>query len=241
MKSTGLFGKNSGRVGGVVYSTYRGEQVVRAYQPKVNNPSSPRQVEQRQKFKLVSQVGASLGSEIKLSYRTDKRLETARNAWLKDTIKKVNYERGEASLSADDIVLTKSRDIGLSELEAVPGALTGKVVNFSEGAIVRVVQIGYNNESEIAILSAIDVPADVDDPETGEMSFNTDKLVQTNQYRQQRLLIYVFEATSSARESYGDYEMDAMDNEAILNYMTNFYAGNLRFSKTENIVLPQNA
>lgn len=240
MKSTGLFGKNSGRIGGVVYSNYRGQQIVRTYQPKVANPSSARQVEQRQKFKLVSQVGASLGREIALSYRPDRSVETPRNAWLKDTIKKVTYERGEASLSIDDIVLTKSRDLGLSELQAIPGAVTGKVINFSEGAVVRVVQIGYNNESEIVVLSSVDVVADVDDPDTGEMSFNTDNIMATNQYSQQRLLIYVFEPTLSARESYGNYEMDAMDNEAILNSMTNFYAGNLRFSKTANIVLPQN-
>lgn len=240
MKSTGLFGKNSGRVGGVVYSNYRGEQIVRAYQPKVSNPSSQKQVEQRQKFKLVSQVGASLGREIALSYRPDRSVETPRNAWLKSTIKKVTYEKGEASLSVDDIVLTNSRELGLSEIQAMPGAVTGKVINFSEGAVVRIVQIGYNNESEMVVLSAIDVPADVDDPETGEMVFNTDNIVATNKYSQQRLLIYVFEPTTTARETYGEYEMDAMDNEAVLYAMTRFYAGNLRFSATANVVLPQN-
>lgn len=240
MKSTGLFGKNSGRIGGVVYSNYRGEQVVRSYQPKVKNPSTKRQVEQRQKFKLVSQVGASLGREIALSYRPDRNVESPRNAWLKSTIKKVTYEREEASLAVDDILLTNSRELGLSDLQAVPGAVNGKVINFSEGAVVRVVQIGYNNESDLVIISATDVVADVDDVETGEMSFSTDKIISTDKYRQQRLLIYVYEATSNARETYGDYEMDAMDNEAVLYAMTNFYAGNLRFSATANVVLPQN-
>lgn len=240
MKSTGLFGKNSGRVGGVVYSNYRGEQVVRTYQPKVSNPSTARQVEQRQKFKLVSQVGASLGREIAVSYRPDRNVETPRNAWLKNTIKKVTFERGEASLSVNDIVLTNSRDLGLSEIQAVPDAVTGKVINFSEGAIVRVVQIGYNNESEIVVIKATDVTADVDDPDTGEMSFSADNIVRTNQYSQQRLLIYVYEPTALARETYGEYEMDAMDNEAVLYAMTRFYAGNLRFSATANVILPQN-
>lgn len=240
MKSTGLFGKNSGRVGGVVYSNYRGEQVVRTYQPKVANPSTKRQVEQRQKFKLVSQVGASLGKEIALSYRPDRNVETPRNAWLKNTIKKVDYEKGEASLSIDDIELTNSRELGLSELQAVPGEVSGKVINFSEGAIVRVVQIGYNNESEIVVISATDVEARVDDPDTGEMYFNTNNLARTNQYSQQRLLIYVCEPTDIARERYGDYEMDAMDNEAVLFAMTRFYSGNLRFSATTTMVLPQN-
>lgn len=240
MKSTGLFGKNSGRVGGVVYSNYRGEQIVRAYQPKVANPNTKKQVEQRQKFKLVSQVGASLGKEIALSYRPDKSIETPRNAWIKNTIKKVTFERGEASLAVDDIMLTNSRELGLSEIQSAPGTVMGKVINFSEGAIVRVVQIGYNNESEIVILSSSDVTVDVDDPETGEMSFNTDNILTTNQYSQQRLLIYVFEPTNNARETYGEYEMDAMDNEAVLYAMTRFYAGNLRFSATANVVLPQN-
>ena len=175
-----------------------------------------------------------------MSYRPDRNVETPRNAWVKNTIKKIVYERGEASLATDDIDLTNSKELGLSEIQAVPGAVTGKIINFSEGAIVHIVQVGYNNESEITILSATDVTADVDDPDTGAMSFSTDKIIQTNRYSQQRLLIYVFEPTQNAKETYGDYEMDAMDNEAILNTMTNFYAGNLRFSRTEKVVLPQN-
>lgn len=50
--------KTKGKLGGVVFQQYEGMQVAREYQPVVKNPQSEKQVSNRAKFKLSSQVVA---------------------------------------------------------------------------------------------------------------------------------------------------------------------------------------
>ena len=50
--------KTKGKLGGVVFQQYEGMQVAREYQPVVKNPQSTKQVENRAKFKLSSQIVA---------------------------------------------------------------------------------------------------------------------------------------------------------------------------------------
>lgn len=237
MKSTGLFGKNSGRVGGVVYSNYRGEQIVRSYQPKVNNPNTKKQVEQRTKFKLASQVAASLSREINLSYVSLERNLTARNAWMREILKKITYDRF-AVLAIEDIVLTNSRVVAIQDINATSTRVSGTITGFSANARVRLVQIAYNAESEIVILATAETDVSVEDEDTMELSFAIAVPVSTNQYSSQRALLYVYEADENARQIYGDYY--TLDNEAILDDYKRFYSSQLRYSQTINVVLPQN-
>lgn len=57
-----MAGKGTGRVGSMVYAVRKGEQIVRQYNPIVANPNTRPQVEQRAKFKLLSQLSAAVGS-----------------------------------------------------------------------------------------------------------------------------------------------------------------------------------
>lgn len=54
----GPLSRAKGKLGGVVYQQYEGMQISREYQPVVKNPQSTKQVENRAKFKLASQVVA---------------------------------------------------------------------------------------------------------------------------------------------------------------------------------------
>lgn len=60
MKLNGIFGKGSGKVGESVWAVSGGVQIVRPYNPNVTNPQTPAQVEQRAKFKLMSQIAAAM-------------------------------------------------------------------------------------------------------------------------------------------------------------------------------------
>lgn len=55
-KAPNGLGKFSGKVGGVVFAISNGEQIVRAYQPVVNNPKSSGQQNQRAKGNLVGRI-----------------------------------------------------------------------------------------------------------------------------------------------------------------------------------------
>lgn len=50
MKLTSLIGKGTGKLGGSVFAISEGRQIVREYQPKVGNPRTEKQQEQRARF-----------------------------------------------------------------------------------------------------------------------------------------------------------------------------------------------
>ena len=64
MKLSGIAGTGSGKLGSQVYASVAGEQIVRNYQPKVSNPNTTKQVNQRSRFKLMSQLSAAMASVI---------------------------------------------------------------------------------------------------------------------------------------------------------------------------------
>lgn len=238
MKSTGLFGKNSGRVGGVVYSNYRGEQVVRAYQPKVKNPNTKKQVAQRAKFKLVSQVGASLGKEIAMSFVPNVAKESPRNAFVKAMLKKTNYSSGRASLPIEEIVLTNSKVQGFLGLQAIQQKIEGVVSReYSDKAKVRVILLGYNDGGEIMLLDAYEPSLNVQ-VEGGPLSFALDVSNIPYGYSNIRALAYVYEPDASSGTTYEDYEV--LTDEASLADFLRVYAGTINFSETLNILVPQN-
>lgn len=235
MKSTGLFGKNSGRVGGVVYSNYRGEQVVRAYQPKVSNPNSAKQIAQRAKFKLVSQVGASLGKEIKMSYIPNVAKENPRNAFVKDMLKKTIYANNKATLPIEDIVLTNSKVSGFVFLQATNQQISGQLHQDAGNlATVRVVFIGYNEGGDISVLSVQEKSI----ANQGELKAITIQVPSIQGYTNIRALAYVYEPDTTSGTSYEDYEM--LGDEATLQEVLRVFSGRVIFSATENISIPQN-
>lgn len=240
MKSTGLFGKNSGRVGGVVYSNYRGEQIVRAYQPKVNNPNTAGQVAQRAKFKLVTQVGASLAKEIGLSFLPSKSNQSPRNAFLAKMLKKTVYNNDIASLPIEDVILTNSIQNGFLMLQAQDNRIQGILSsNFSENAKVRVVRIAYNEGGEITLIDVQEPEVQVQESQgVVQLGFSSNPFYSIQGYTNIRALVYAYEPDFSSGVSYEDYEMTA--TEAILSDVRRIFRGAVRFSETMNILMPQN-
>lgn len=105
MKLKGIFGKGTGKVGSSVFAVSGGEQIVREYNPKVSNPQTNAQVEQRAKFKLLSQIAAALASIIAFS---KKGLISARNQFVSANFGAVDYSNGKASIPVTDLTLTGS-------------------------------------------------------------------------------------------------------------------------------------
>ena len=64
--------KGKGKLGNIVCSTVAGETIARDYNPEVANPNTEGQVDQRARFKLMSQL-----SSIMATLRSDsKRIQT---------------------------------------------------------------------------------------------------------------------------------------------------------------------
>lgn len=98
MKLYGMAGKGSGRMGSMVYVVRKGEQVVRQYNPKIMNPSTDRQVEQRAKFKLLTQLGQILADGLLLVPRG---AETKRNRFMAVNMRMIEWDSATGAAIAN--------------------------------------------------------------------------------------------------------------------------------------------
>lgn len=114
MKIYSLDGKGSGKVGGSVYYVNRGVQVRREYTAAVTNPSTDAQVGQRSRFKLASQVSASLSDVIAIP-RVG--IVSPRNAFVKLNMPFFYAEPTGAFVSYDSLQITRG-NIGLPDVIA---------------------------------------------------------------------------------------------------------------------------
>lgn len=105
MKLYGIAGKGTGKVGSMVYAISGGEQIVRQYNPIVANPNTERQVSQRSKFKLMTQLAAIMAPA--LAFRKQG-LVSARNQFIAKNMPFVTEAEGVAQIDNEKIQLTGS-------------------------------------------------------------------------------------------------------------------------------------
>lgn len=134
MKLNGLLGTGSGKLGTSVFTTVKGTQIVRQHQPVVTNPSTKLQVAQRSRFKLVSQLAASMANVIAIPRIG---LTSSRNLFIKKNMPAVLGDVAGAQVSYEKLQLTNgttalpaivaTRSSGNLDLELASNA--GKIAN----------------------------------------------------------------------------------------------------------------
>lgn len=95
----------TGKLADVVMAVRNGEQVARKYQPIVFNPSTPAQVAQRAKMKLMSQLSAVMGDVIAIPRSGN---VSSRNLFTKKNFALTRYSSAEnqAEIELADVQLT---------------------------------------------------------------------------------------------------------------------------------------
>lgn len=114
-KVTSLYGKTTGKIGSIVFSTSGGETIAREYNPHVANPSTMAQVDQRARMKLMSQISASLAQS--LAY-TKSGLVSARNKFVKRNFENTYALNGVAQCSYENLQLTEG-NLGLPGISVI--------------------------------------------------------------------------------------------------------------------------
>lgn len=143
MKLNGIGGTGSGKLGAFVYSVNSGEQIVRQYQSKVTNPSTPAQVDQRARLKLMSQLAAALAPVIVIPKQG---LVSSRNRFISKNMDYVVAADGTAQVTYENLQITAG-NVGLPSI-SVSRAEGTNVVSVSLSAapaadISRVVYAMY--------------------------------------------------------------------------------------------------
>lgn len=103
-KVTSLYGKTTGKIGSIVFSTSGGETIAREYNPHVANPNTQAQVNQRARMKLMSQLSASLAPVITM---TKEGLVSRRNKFVKKNFDNSYALNGVAQISYENVQLTE--------------------------------------------------------------------------------------------------------------------------------------
>ena len=103
MKQYGFVGKGTGKLGSAVFAISGGEQIVRQYNPVVSNPKTEKQIAQRSKFKLLSQIAAALAPAIAIKKNG---LVSARNQFVSKNMPLTEWNQDTASVALPSLQLT---------------------------------------------------------------------------------------------------------------------------------------
>lgn len=102
MKLQGFL-KGVGKIENIVVSQMGGVSVARAYQPNVSNPKTDKQVDQRARLKLASQMAAAMSPVIAIPKNG---LISARNAFIRKNMDLITAIKGTAQMMFAKIQLT---------------------------------------------------------------------------------------------------------------------------------------
>lgn len=144
MKLAGIAGKGRGRLGSMVYKSVNGEQIVSQYQPSVSNPNTTAQVNQRARFKLMSQVAAAVSGEIAIPKSG---LTSSRNAFVKKNFALSSINEDAASINLEQLQFTAG-NVAVPPVVAARGD-GGIIVALSAAADVsRVCYLVYRTNAQ---------------------------------------------------------------------------------------------
>lgn len=103
MKLNGLLGTGTGKLGSSVFAVAAGTQIVREYVAQVANPSTPAQVNQRAKMKLMTQISAALANVIVIPKEG---LVSSRNKFVSSNFSSVSATSGVATVNLPELQIT---------------------------------------------------------------------------------------------------------------------------------------
>lgn len=186
----------TGKLADTVMSVRNGEQIARKYQPIVYNPSTPAQVAQRAKMKLMSQLSAIMAPVIAIRREGSK---SARNIFTKVNFPLTSYNDSTAEITLEQIQLTKS-SVGLPAVGVTRGATNLNVfLAGNEASISRVVYAAFEKRGTDLVY----IGSSVSDEEGEGETFWASTLPLSNE----EVIVYAYgirDNTEAARAAFGN-------------------------------------
>lgn len=230
MKLNGLLGTGSGKLGTSVFTTVKGTQIVRQHQPVVTNPSTKLQVAQRSRFKLVSQIAASMADVIAIPRIG---LTSSRNLFIKKNMPAVLGDIEGARVSYEKLQLTN----GTAALPAIianrgGSNLTLELASNASRIVNRVIYCIFKKSSDNQLMlykSAIVSDAG----ENGHFSMEFSDM-------EGELAIYAYgmkDTSASASATFGNYKVTNASDVATLVSNRSISSKDFIFTKTNGTTL----
>lgn len=149
MKLIGFL-RGSGKVGSIVVKTVNGQPIASEYQPKVSNPNTSAQINQRARLKLMSQLAAALSPVIVIPRNGS---QSPRNLFIKRNIRYAYASMGNAQVTYENLQITA----GSTALTSIAAAransqLTIQLSAAPGDAVTRIVYAVFKRSSESGLL-----------------------------------------------------------------------------------------
>ena len=230
MKLNGLLGTGRGKLGTSVFTTVKGVQIVRMHQPTVANPSTKLQVAQRSRFKLVSQIAASMADVIAMPRIG---LTSSRNLFIKKNMPAILGDVEGAKVSYEKLQLTN----GTAALPGIVATrssnkLTLKLASNTSEIVNRVIYCIFTKNSD------------------GQLMLNTSAVVseagEDGTFKLQvadiagDLAIYAYgmkDDSASASATFGNYQVTNASDIATLISNRSISSKDFIFTKTRGTTL----
>lgn len=230
MKLNGILGTGSGKLGTSVFTTVKGTQIVRQHQPVVTNPSTELQVAQRSRFKLISQLAASMAGVIAMPRIG---LTSSRNIFIKKNMPAVLRDIEGARVSYEKLQLTN----GTAEIPDIIATRSGSILtlelaNNASKIVNRVIYCIFKKSSgNQLMLKNSTIVSDAGENGTFEVQF-TDMAGE--------LAIYAYgmkDTSASASATFGNYKVTNASDIATLVSNRSISSKDFIFTKTNGTTL----
>lgn len=235
MKLSGYL-KGTGKLGNIVCSQVGGETIARDYVASISNPNTNEQVGQRARFKLMSQVAASMASVIVIP---KKGLVSSRNQFVKKNFDQSFVSGNEAGLFLENIQLTGG-SAGLPGVNVVRDAANNKLtVSLSgnvQNAVSRVVYNAFSVSSEgsLQLVGSVVATAPGEDGNFPAELPNASSDVVVYGYGMK-------DTNSKASAKYGNYNVNSGEDVAKLIMSRKLAASDYQLTETSGSIIESGA
>lgn len=224
-RQTSLFGKITGKLGAVVFSTSGGQTISREYNPHVANPNTDAQINQRARMKLMSQLSACLAPVIAMQKDG---LVSVRNKFVKRNFESCYSVNGQAQISYENVQLTQ----GNAGLPIINYAVVGDSatpylsVFFKEAPNIQIARVVWclfkkTDEGKLSFLESKIVTQRLDEGATKyfEGQFDTVQIDVEEGVVEADYVVYVYgmiDASERATAQYGNLNVNTATDIADL-------------------------
>ena len=224
-------GKMAGKAGNMVLATVGGEVLAREYNPNVANPNTEAQQVTRSRFKLVSQLAATMSPVIAIRKEG---LKSARNIFTSINYDKTSVLDEVARINLNQIQLTKSSRSMVPFVATRNGssAINVQLKNDAAGSLTRVVYIMYEKREDgslILIDSTTNTVAGVDGRFSSNLAGTTGSVV-----------IYAYgmkDLESGITTKFGNMQAPTAEQVAKLLISSNENMSSVQLTKTAAITM----
>lgn len=243
-KITSLYGKTTGKIGSIVFSTSGGETIAREYNPHVANPNTMPQINQRARLKLMSQLSACLAPSIVMQKEG---LVSRRNKFTKKNMDACYAEGGVAQISYENVQLTEG-SIGIPQI--VGGKTTDsetgdwywefKLAQQASSAISRVVWSLFQKTDEGTLALLVSAIAERGDDGLFEWAAANGSSTDADQYAGMELVVYAYgmaDTSEAATARYGNLNVQNGSDLARLVANRSISYEDYQFSRTRGATI----